>query len=103
MPQTLPSLQVFIEGLIKEKGLEDLDPEILTQLKEDLQKRLENIINATILENLPSEKLPEFEKLLDSGADDEMIQSFCRENIPNLDEVIAKALLDFRRSYLVSG
>jgi hypothetical protein len=47
------------------------------------------------------EKLEDFNRLLDS-ADAEKIQAFCQANVPDLDDVLAKELLDFRNSYLNS-
>ena len=48
---------------------------------------------------MPSHKLEEFEKILDTGSAEE-IQQFCRETISDLEEVTAAALMDFRRTYL---
>lgn len=100
MPKNFKDLDLFIDRLIQEKGLESLEPELLNQVKTDLKDRIEDIINATILEKLTPEKLADFEKLLDSKASDETIQKFCKENIPNLEEVLARVFLDFRQTYL---
>ena len=69
-------------------------------MKADLSDRLEDRVNAAILEKMPAAKLAEFEKLLDDDVSDEETQKFCREQIPNLDEVIAAALVEFQRTYL---
>lgn len=93
------SISGFVDKLIEEKKIQDLDSEVLLQIKSDLMDRMEERINATILENIPSEKIEEFSDLLD-GSSAEDIQLYCRRNIPNLDEVIAQALLEFRNTYL---
>lgn len=89
----------FINRLVEEKGLENLAAESQAQVKKDLKERLERQVNAAILSRLPEQKLPEFEKLLDSGGDSE-IQAFCAANIEDLDQVIARSLLAFRATYL---
>lgn len=89
----------FIRRLVEEKNFESIDPEVMRQIKSDLTERVEDRINATILENMPKEKLEEFSALLDS-ANSEEIQAFCQSNIANLDEVIAEALVNFRNSYI---
>ncbi len=90
----------FVEELVKEKNLDGLDQEVLSQIKADLNERVENTLNAAIIENLPAEKLEAFEKMLDDNSSAEATQKFCQENVPNLDQVLAAALLDFRRIYL---
>ena len=92
-------LEDFVGKLVEEKGLGHLDPEVLTQLKKDLLGRLEDRVNAIVLAKMPPEKLEEFEKLVDAG-NEEKIQVFCSENIPNLDQSIAAELLAFRQTYL---
>ncbi|MDD3156387.1 MAG: DUF5663 domain-containing protein [Candidatus Pacebacteria bacterium] len=77
----------------------DLDEEVLDQIKKDLKPRIENHINMAILKNIPQNKLEDFEKIVDSN-DQEKIQAFCNENIPDLKEVIAMALISFRDSYM---
>lgn len=95
------SIDDFVNRLVNEKGFDEVEDEVRDQIKTDLRDRVEDRINATILQNLPPEKLEEMDKLLENGGPQE-IQSFCRENIENLDEVIAQALVDFRNTYLKS-
>jgi hypothetical protein len=68
-------------------------------MKKDLLERINDRINAAVLENIPVEKIEYFEKLLDKGEEKE-IQSFCQRNIFNLEEIIAKELVAFKKSYL---
>lgn len=48
-------------------------------------------INDSILRNISDEKLPEFEQVLEEG-DEEKVKSFIRQQIPNLEYVVMKAL-----------
>lgn len=95
-------LETFANNLLEEQ-LEatgnNVPVEIKATLKEDLLARIEDKINATILAHLPPEKLPDFEKLLDSSSDEE-IQNFCINAIPNFTNIIASTLIDFRKMYL---
>lgn len=95
------ALNLFVSRLIEEKKFDNLDPEIVEQIKNDLLERVEDRINASILGHMPAEKLEEFNGLLDKGSA-EKIQSFCKENIHDLDDVIAKELMNFRSIYLNS-
>ena len=73
------AINIFIEKLVEEKNFENIDSEVLEQIKNDLLDRVEDRINATILEKMPPEKLEQFNVVLDSKNTDD-IQSFCRNN-----------------------
>ena len=95
-PQTL---EQFVDVLVDRKGLTNLAPEVLTQLKKDLLERVEDRVNAAILKFMPPENLEEFDRLLDS-ADTSKIQAYCAAHIPNLDEKMAAELMQFQGTYL---
>lgn len=94
------TLETFVDRLIEEKGLDFVDAEVLVQMKGDLMDRVESRVNASILEYMPPEALPQFEELLDADVSDEEMQAFCAKQIPNMEEVLASALLEFRQTYL---
>jgi hypothetical protein len=89
----------FVERLIEEKGLEGLDSEVLAQVKSDLVGRVEDRLNVVILEQIPPSKLEKFNELLDSG-DDAKTQEFIKNNVPELEALVAAELLNFRAIYL---
>jgi hypothetical protein len=95
------ALKQFAEKLLQEKGTNDLDLDqaVLDQMKEDLISRLEDRVNAVTLTAIPSEKLEEFEQLIDKNSL-EAAQKFVSDNVPNLNELIAQELLFFRDTYL---
>ncbi len=99
MDKQMHALSEFIDRLIEEKRFAVTDTDVLRQIRSDLTERVEDRVNATILENIPTEKLEEFSAFLDR-ANAEQIQEYCRKNIPNLDELIAEALVGFRDTYL---
>lgn len=92
-------IQAFVERLLEEKNLGTLDPEVMEQVRGELEMRVEDRINAVILSHIPEEKLEEFETIVDTG-DEEKIQSFCQEHIPSLDVILGDELKVFRETYL---
>jgi len=92
------NLDRFLDQLITEKGLSDKDPEVAKQIKDDLWALLDRKLDAVILTNLPEEKLSDFEALIDAG-DPEAVRNFISQNVPDLDEVIARGLMEFRQAY----
>ena len=95
----MKDLGEFVDRLINDKGFEEKDPEVIAQMKSELLERVENRINAMIISKMNPEKLDDFDKILDSGSEEE-IQDFVRKEIPDIDENVAKELLDFKDIYL---
>lgn len=91
----------FADKLIEDKNFGNLNPEIREQIKDDLTERIEDKINLAILDNMSPEKLEEFNLLLDQG-DMLEVQEFCRVNVPDMENVIARELVRFREVYLNS-
>lgn len=93
------SMNQFVDELITKKGLTNLDKEVIAQIKSDLLERLENRLNASILAEMPADKIEEFEKILDSGNDSE-IQDFIKANVVNLEQILAVEIINFQKLYL---
>ncbi len=93
------TIEAFVEKLLKEKGISGLDDATMRQLRDDLVVRVENITNSLVLENMPKDKMDDFEKILDSGNEKD-VQEFCKLNIPNMEELVSTGLLKLRSLYL---
>lgn len=94
-------LKMFVDRLVEEKQFpEDLEKEVVEEIKSDLLGKVEDRVNALIISNLPENKLEEFNKLLDDNVSDEDMQKFCVSNIPNLSQLIASELIVFKQTYL---
>ena len=93
------NLDTFVDKILEEQEIVGISEEVYAQLKQDLLGRTEDMINAEILRHMPEDALPEFEKILETGTDDD-VQTFCASKIPNLDTVVAEALIQVRALYL---
>ena len=61
MPTNAPqTLEAFVDKLIDEKGLSSMADDVLKQMKEDLLSRVEDRVNAEMLETLPPHPLESF-------------------------------------------
>ncbi len=76
----------FIIQLMHRKGLNITPADQAVFTDEVIDK-----INDSLLRNLPDDKLPEFEQILEEG-DEEKFKNFIRQQIPNLDYVVMNAL-----------
>lgn len=96
-------VEQFVDKLMEERKLESQDTDFLTRVRADLVDRLQRRLNAALIEHLPPERLEEFDAMLAANPEDPKIQEFCKQHIPDLDIVMADAMLDFRSSYLGVG
>lgn len=99
----MDNIDQFIDLILKEKGLGDLDADVMAQLKQDLASRLTMLINRRLVEALPEDKLAELERLLSDQPQDQMkIQNYLSSNIPNLSEITINAMQEFKSLYLAN-
>ncbi len=92
-------LREFATNLVKQKNFQGLDGETFNNLVDDVYDRLEERVNAVIMANLPPEKLEDLDKLMESGSKEEL-SDFCEKNVPNLQNVITEALVEFQKTYM---
>lgn len=93
-------LEEFAENLLQEKDLINVDEVTRSQMREDLVERLEQVTDRVVVDNIPPEKLFEFEKLIDKNPKPAEVQKFVSENVPNLEEKLTEAYFNFRKLYL---
>jgi hypothetical protein len=94
-------LEVFIENLMQEINREKkMEPEVYQQFKSDLLDSAEDIINRELINALSTEKLAEFNSILDEDLSDEEYQTFFVRNIENTDEIVLNALLELKSKYI---
>lgn len=93
------NLEQYVDKLLSEKQLPDLGPEVIAQMKSDLLSRVEDRINAALIEHLNPDQMKEFDSLLETNNEAD-VQDFLKRAIPDLETVIATALINFRAIYL---
>ena len=91
-------LEVFVRGLIIQKGLGDMEPEIFEGLVEDLSTRAVAAINLAILKALPADKRAEAKALADDDA--EGMAKIIEESGINTAEITGDAMAKFAEIYL---
>lgn len=90
----------FINKMLTDAGMDNISADVREQMSNDLRNRLEDRFFATILASLDNEeKITAFREITEGGNQEKMNQ-FISENVPNADEVFAQAMLTFRNVYL---
>lgn len=92
----------YIQQLLNDAGLPDsVDPEVRAQLVSDLQERAINLMNRRLIEAMSDEDIEAFNKLLDEQPNNaEAMQQFITDHVPNSQQVVTAAMLEFRALYL---
>ena len=100
----MQSVDDFINTLLDEKGISDVEPEIREELKEDMKARLMEQINRAAIMQLPEDKATELaEKVDDPEFNDEKMAEFMKESGVDLAGVTLDTMLQFRNFYLDQG
>lgn len=92
-------VQSFLESLLNDAGM-TLDESLKGEMINELYARLDNFITSTIIDTMPQDKIEDFISLNEQKKPKEEIEKFIADNIPNAQEVFAKAFTDFRSLYL---
>ena len=100
----IQSLDEFIESLLIEKGITDVEPEIREELKEEMKTRLLDQIDKAAVMQLSEEKAAELAAMVDDpDFTNEKMTEFMQNSGVNLTEVALDTMLQFRNFYLNSG
>ncbi|MDO4612306.1 MAG: DUF5663 domain-containing protein [Candidatus Saccharibacteria bacterium] len=100
----MQSVDEFIESLLKDKGITDIDPEIKEELVADMKARLMDQINKAAIMQLSEEKADELARLVDDpNFTNEKMTEFMTNSGVNLTEVALDTMLKFRSFYLGTG
>ena len=100
----MQSVDDFINTLLDEKGISDVEPEIREELKEDMKARLMEQINRAAIMQLPEDKATELaEKVDDPEFNDEKMAEFMKDSGVDLTGVTLDTMLQFRNFYLDQG
>ncbi len=92
----------FIQQLLREQGVSDtMDPEVRAQLTDELTSRATDFVNRRLIDAMSDEVAAQFNAFLDDeSVTPEQVQNFVETNVPNREQVVASALVEFRSLYL---
>jgi predicted alpha/beta-fold hydrolase len=95
-----PEIRNFLEQILIEGGMEDLDELIHEQMVQDLYARLIDRLFGTALIKLSEANRKAFEKMVEKKEGPEKLLKFLQEKIKDFEEVFAGAMMDFKFRYL---
>lgn len=94
-------MDAFLEGLLIEKDLGEMDDDTRKEMLADLKERLYEFINRAILESLPEEKLAEINNMIDNNTiTSEILNKKVEESGIDATKITIEAMDKFREVYL---
>lgn len=97
----MQSIDDFVESILKDKGITDIESEVKAGLIEEMKTRLMDQINKAAVMQLSEEKAAELaEKIKDPEFTDEKLTEFMQNSGVNLTQVALDTMLKFRGFYL---
>ena len=94
-------LDIFLESLLIEKGFTNLDDETRTEMIAQLKERAVDMINYSIIEALPEDKVEEVTTKIDNGENaEEAKNAAIKESGVDAEKITGEALEKFRELYL---
>jgi len=96
-------LQIFLEKLLSETHEKPLLEGLKQDMMTDLYGRLLHHLMLTYIQALPDEHAQAYEHLMQQDPAQEEVQTFFEQHIPNIHDVSAASLLEFRDIYQNAG
>ncbi len=93
-------IRSFLETLLSDAQMTNLDDATREEMVQELYARLDSFITSSVVNKLPAEKLEEFAKMTEAKKPMPEIEQYLKDNLPNAQEVFAQAFSDFRNLYL---
>jgi len=100
MSFTIPTeINMFLDRLLEDTHGTTLPEKLQNDMKRDLYGRLQNHLFASLMQALPNEHADAFDALMATEPEQAEIEDFFYTHIPNVYEVIAAGMLEFRDIY----
>ena len=96
----LTEINDFLKQLLKDAGQTGLSGEVEKQMLNDLSVRLEDRLILAAMEKLTPPQQDDLSKMAERNESPDAMRIFLEKNIPNYEQVFAKAMEDFREVYL---
>lgn len=100
LPPITPEVKTYLETLLQDAGKTESDPTKQEQNIQELYKKLDEFIANVVVESMPEDKIDAFVKLNEDKRPMEEIEQYLKTNMPDAQNVLAKAFVDFKDSYL---
>ncbi len=95
-------IQTYLETLIKTAQIPVYDEETKKQVVRELFIRFDKFLSLKIMERLTQDNMKTFLQMLEDKKTPEEMNNFLLSCLPQVDDIIANAFIDFRDFYLTA-
>lgn len=95
-----PEVRSFLEGILQDANMATLDDAMREEMINELFARLDSYMTSVIVDKMPPEHLDEFIKMNEEKKPRQEIETYLKEKMPNAQDVLTRAFMDFREMYL---
>lgn len=93
-------LEAFVRQMVADKGLLEEDQKQNGKIQQELMAQLDEVMDRSLIDALPEEKLAELDQMLDAGATDDEITNFFDTAGVDFEAAMRGAMEEFRKQYL---
>src|SRR5262245_53485981 len=86
-------IRLFLESLLQQADIPDLDPQIKEQMIQELFYQLDQYLSNVIVNNLQEADLNEFIKMNEEKKPKEELEAFIQQRIPNAQSLFTDAFM----------
>jgi hypothetical protein len=95
-----PAMVEFLNSCLEEKGIKDVPQDLHDQMVSDLADRLQDWLMQAVFAKLEEKDMPAMDELMEKGADQGEIMEYLQKTIPNIEQIFAAAMQEFKQTYL---
>ena len=95
-----PEIHTFLDNILTDANMTNLDEVTREEMIKELYGRLDQFIASTIVGKLKPEDTEAFIKMNEEKKSQAEVQQFLTEKIPDAQQVMTQAFMDFREMYL---
>lgn len=93
-------LEAYVRQMVADKGLLEEDKKQNGKIQQELRAQLNEVMDRSLIDALPEDKLVELDKMLDAGATDDEITNFFDTTGVDFEAAMKAAMEKFRNQYL---
>jgi len=91
--------EAFLDSCLEAKGIKPSTEELKKKMIHDLAVRLNEWLLTATFKHLNEQDAKDMEKMMDWGANQEETAKFFKERVPNIEQIYAEEMENFKKVY----
>jgi hypothetical protein len=99
-PYTVEEFVTYVIDQDKTPDIRQMSGEVRKEFEAAYVDEVSRMIERALIEALPQEHLPKLEAMMNTDSDDEDVQAYIHQHVPNVQQLISTVLLAWKTEYL---